>query len=720
MRRRRHRRPGRRPRATSATSVLDARRRGREHRRPGACDAPRREIVARVEGVPGFGWRTFEAVDGDGPATGAARRGARCSRTSTSGSRSTRTPGPTRSRPPTGCVADGLGRLVDGGDGGDTYNYSPPAEDVVIDRPEAVTVTLHESGPVRAQLRVLTWYRWPQHAVGDERRCTPPQRRADPHRGGDHARAARRRARSCGCAPSSTTAAATTGCARTSRCRAPVDHSHAECAFAVVERGLTTEGGPHETGLPTFVSRRFVDASDGAEGLALVHDGLLEYEVVDDGTRARAHPAARHRLPLPVGDAAAAEPGRPARPARRPAAPGAVAVEYAVALHRGDWADADLHDLADDVLVPLERVRAAGAGDRPADRTAAAGPTARSPRRCTASRADSSCASTTRRAEPRTVEIERDETPAHAAGSSTCAAGRSSASRARSSSRAAGIATAPPRPLTELDSQHRTSECRCGASMRDAWATRSRSGGAGSRRPGRWSTSPARAPGAVSSTGRDGTPSGGVSSHSSAGCSPCHRSANDSAAVTGRRVVHLEVDAGRRRVAAGSRCRRRRRAPARRGRAGADPPVPDRRRPRVRRRRGAAVPGPTAPPTPTPPARRSPSPRARRRSRRSDPGRAAPASGRGRARRPAPRGPGRPASRRRGARRQPRAASARVRHLGEVDGGRSSPQITADPHPVAVAQRVQQRDPQRARRELARLDDARSARRTARRRARRR
>jgi hypothetical protein len=42
-----------------------------------------------------------------------------------------------------------------------------------------------------------------------------------------------------------------------------------------------------------------------------------------------------------------------------------VAVDYAVAVHRGDWADADLHDLADDVLVPLARIRTSGTGDRP-------------------------------------------------------------------------------------------------------------------------------------------------------------------------------------------------------------------------------------------------------------------------------------------------------------------------------------------------------------------
>ena len=70
---------------------------------------------------------------------------------------------------------------------------------------------------------------------------------------------------------------------RTSRCPGPVTGSDAECAFAVVHRGLTAEGGPHEPGLPTFVSRRFVDCSDGTVGLAVLHDGLLEYEVVDDG-----------------------------------------------------------------------------------------------------------------------------------------------------------------------------------------------------------------------------------------------------------------------------------------------------------------------------------------------------------------------------------------------------------------------------------------------------
>ena len=57
----------------------------------------------------------------------------------------------------------------------------------------------------------------------------------------------------------------------------PARVSRAECAFTIVERGLTAEGGPHEPGLPTFPSRRFVQAG----GLTLAHEGLLEYELVD-------------------------------------------------------------------------------------------------------------------------------------------------------------------------------------------------------------------------------------------------------------------------------------------------------------------------------------------------------------------------------------------------------------------------------------------------------
>jgi alpha-mannosidase len=58
---------------------------------------------------------------------------------------------------------------------------------------------------------------------------------------------------------------------------APAERSEAECAFAVVSRGLVAEGGPSERALATFPSQRFVRAG----GLTVVHEGLNEYELID-------------------------------------------------------------------------------------------------------------------------------------------------------------------------------------------------------------------------------------------------------------------------------------------------------------------------------------------------------------------------------------------------------------------------------------------------------
>ena len=75
-----------------------------------------------------------------------------------------------------GIVLPRCNRLVDGGDGGDTYNYSPPSEDEVVSQPEFARVDVLERGPVRASLLVTSLYQLAQHAVGDERLCT---RRSD-------------------------------------------------------------------------------------------------------------------------------------------------------------------------------------------------------------------------------------------------------------------------------------------------------------------------------------------------------------------------------------------------------------------------------------------------------------------------------------------------------------------------------------------------------------
>ena len=124
----------------------------------------------------------------------------------------------------------------------------------------------------------------------------------------------------------------------------------------------------HEYGLPTFPSRRFVDASDGTAGLALVHDGLLEYEVVDDGR------ALALTLLRAVGYLSRTEPqlrpnpAGPPDPLDGPQLLGKQKAEYAVMLHAGDWHAADCYGAADALLVPFERTRVAAHTDasRPA------------------------------------------------------------------------------------------------------------------------------------------------------------------------------------------------------------------------------------------------------------------------------------------------------------------------------------------------------------------
>ena len=227
----------------------------------------------------------------------------------------------------------GYGRLVDGGDHGDTYNYSPPADDTVVDTPDVggrrPPGSPDRSGPPST---IVTTYTWPEYVDGgtharvgseDVTVTTTLELRADEP-------AVRVRTRF-------------TNPSRDHRLRVhlplptPATTSRAECAFTVVERGLTAEGRPEEFGLPTFPSRRFVQAG----GLTVVHEGLLEYELVDvadgpDGTGPGrrdpgTHAAAGHRHAVAARDVAPPAAGRAdgrtrrapdARPGRRHLRPG--------------------------------------------------------------------------------------------------------------------------------------------------------------------------------------------------------------------------------------------------------------------------------------------------------------------------------------------------------------------------------------------------------------
>ncbi len=307
----------------------------------GCCAAaPRlRRVLAAVDAVPGFGWAVVEPVavppvdvDGVTMTNGIVTVAV----DATDGTFSVNGHG-------------GLGRLVDGGDAGDTYNWCPPDHDVEIDRPDTVTVTVLSSGPVRAELRIDARYRWPEWST--------PERRADEltavtvtttltlDAGSPHVVVTVELENRC----------------RDHRLRAwfplptPAAASTAETAFGLVGRGLVAEGGPTERPLATYPTGRFVQAG----GLTIAPDRQLEYELVDirDGearalalTLLRANRMLSRRpmptRPLPAGPEIELEGSQ-------------LIGRHVVRLAIG-CGDVDAYAMADDVAVPLLVTTGAG------------------------------------------------------------------------------------------------------------------------------------------------------------------------------------------------------------------------------------------------------------------------------------------------------------------------------------------------------------------------
>lgn len=225
-----------------------------------AHEEPRRRVLASAS-APAFGWSMVEAQSPDPPV--------RVGRAELANGYTTVTVAPNGS-----WLVNGhgpLGVLCDGGDAGDTYNYSPPLSDVEVSVPSTVEITVIEEGPLRGILSIYRVYDVPEQLHGDTRSTTLLPLAI--------------RTQLTLCAGESFVRVCETvhNAARDHRLRAhfrlprAATVSEAECAFTIVERPLTAEGGATETGLPTFPSRRFVRAG----GLTIVHRGLLEYELTD-------------------------------------------------------------------------------------------------------------------------------------------------------------------------------------------------------------------------------------------------------------------------------------------------------------------------------------------------------------------------------------------------------------------------------------------------------
>ena len=172
-----------------------------------------------------------------------------------------------------GSTLNGVGRIVDGGDRGDSYNYGPPSRDKVVDEPIDVDVKLVESGPLRAVVAVVRTFNWPE-SLADNR----DERSTCTVRAAVRMLVELRRGE-----PMVRLAIEYTNQAKDHRVRLhvplpqPVETSASEGQFAVTTRGLTGEGGWGEFPLPTFPAYGF--ASAGAATLLVEHP--TEYEAVD-------------------------------------------------------------------------------------------------------------------------------------------------------------------------------------------------------------------------------------------------------------------------------------------------------------------------------------------------------------------------------------------------------------------------------------------------------
>ncbi len=238
-----------------------------------------------------------------------------------------------------GTVLDGVGRVVDGGDLGDTYNYGPPEQDTVVDTPNSVQVRLAERGPLLGALIVDRSYDWPAGLSPDRSARSPGVRptvvsmRVELRTGEPFVRLAAHFDNQC--------------LDHRVRLHVPVARtttvSHAEGQFAVTDRGLCSEGGYGEEPIPTFPAGAFVDAG----GMAVLLEQATEYELVDTGNELAL------TLLRGVGQLSRSvhpcreEPAGPEIPTPGAQCLGATTTRIAVMPHAGSWPEAGVLDAAE-------------------------------------------------------------------------------------------------------------------------------------------------------------------------------------------------------------------------------------------------------------------------------------------------------------------------------------------------------------------------------------
>jgi alpha-mannosidase len=254
----------------------------------------------------------------------------------------------------TGLQYRGLHRLVDEGDAGDEYNFSPPAlNPYPADPVRNFSSTVVETGPLRTSmearfdLAVYDGLRPDRQARSDRETMLPihltlsleaDTSRLDIeleiiNRTPDH------------------------------RLRAhfplpfQVSESAADTPFHVTRRpviGARRDPGAAEVELPTYPMWSFIDVSDGRAGLALITDGLHEYEVLPGNPQELALTLVRAVGWLSRNDLTTRA-GHAGPEMETPGAQvlGGHRLRYSLFFHQGDWEHGGVWRMAESTLTPL-------------------------------------------------------------------------------------------------------------------------------------------------------------------------------------------------------------------------------------------------------------------------------------------------------------------------------------------------------------------------------
>ncbi|MFG3256899.1 alpha-mannosidase [Streptomyces sp. NPDC048172] len=320
-------------------------------------EAEPRQRVAALVAAPALGHTAVRAVQGEVPGPEHAAHASDGTLANGLLTVEIAEDGTFAARTPDGTALTGAGRIVDGGDLGDTYNYAPPAHDVLVDAPTEVTVRRVAEGPLLAAYEIERRYDWPEAGdfTADRRtRATEPttvttrvelragerfvrlavafDNRSDDHRVRLHVPLPRR-----------------------------AETSYGEGQFAVAERGLTSEGGFGEEPVPTFPASAFVAAG----GAAVLLEHATEYELVGDGaelalTLLRPTGQMSRNRHVWRDEPAGGEFATPQAQCR-----GLREVTLALFPYAGEWHEADLPAEAETFRHPLATLPGAAPADEP-------------------------------------------------------------------------------------------------------------------------------------------------------------------------------------------------------------------------------------------------------------------------------------------------------------------------------------------------------------------